>query len=395
MDAIDTIDEDCIVPTEIHNTDGASIHPALARILVRNNRIKQRTGLWYTTRRRMITCSDMAAVAGINPYSTRNQVFKKKTGQSRPFKGNAATARGTRMEPEGIAAYERVSGKTMWPEDIGLLQHPEYKCIGGSADGVTMDGILFELKCPLTRRIIPGHIPEYYMPQVQVLMEICDLEVAHFVQYRPGNVYSDEIVDITVIPRDRMYFARILPMLLDFMADVTAFYERVDLPIGTPMVDWSTEDPRQQAQNETQRQMGVGRVCTIVDGLFITEDYGGVGVPVIRKEHKIVEAETDGVLGLLKDEPEWLRKAVQRHIQPNTTEVAGDEKSPTSLFQPDVPRLPSVPAADDAQVVSVMTTSPPRPRKLRRTSDQATTADVHPQLLSVPQTTQRLSPRAQ
>ena len=113
----------------------------------------------------MITCSDIASVVGLNPYTSRNQVFKKKTGQSKPFRGNIATRRGTALEPVALAAYESKMKTKVWPHDLGLMQHREYATIGGSPDGVTLGGTLVEIKCPLTRRIIPGTIPEYYVPQ--------------------------------------------------------------------------------------------------------------------------------------------------------------------------------------------------------------------------------------
>jgi putative phage-type endonuclease len=261
-------------------------------------RIKQRTDLWYTTRKRMITASDMAACLDVNPYSSRKQLFKKKTGQCRPFKGNFATQRGTLMEPVAIAAYERVSGNTVFPEDIGLLQHLDWPQIGGSPDGITTNGILIEIKCPLSRKIIPGFCPKYYVPQVQILMEICDLEEAHFVQYRPSTVYTDEVVDITVMKRDRGYFSRSLPVFVDFMEEVTEFYTKAQLPIGTPAMDWDIIDKNATKKKEEREFSGVGKICAFVDDpvtnvrKFVVEEYTGPDNPVIRTEHILLPEDT-------------------------------------------------------------------------------------------------------
>ena len=277
----------------VYSTPGVEICSALAKVLQRNNRIRQHTKLWYTTRTRMITCSDAAAVLGLNPYSSRKQVFKKKTGQSKPFKGNFATRRGNELEAVAMKAYEKKTGKVAWPEDIGLMQHLDHPVIGGSPDGITVDGILIEIKCPLSRKIVPGVVPPYYKPQLQILMEIFDLECAHFVQFRPATAYTEEELDVTVVPRDRAIFASWLPVLLDFMEEVFEFYDRVNLPVGTPMIDWEREDT--QAFDKLQRELdiGIGKVCAFVDDpqtnrqVFVVEEYSGPGNPVKRTEYAL------------------------------------------------------------------------------------------------------------
>lgn len=283
-------DEDCIIQCP---TISKNIAPALARVLMRNNRIRQHTKLWFTTRTRLITCSDIASVIGENPYSSRNKVFNKKTGQSRPFRGNSATRRGTELEPIAICAYQAKFGKTVWPEDIGLCLHPTEHLIGGSPDGITMDGILLEIKCPLSRKIIPGYIPFHYIAQVQVLLEIFDLETAHFVQFRPESLYAREICDLTVVKRDRGYFARVLPILQKFMRDITEFYEQKQLPIGTPMIDWDAEDMQARQAVCKEKENGIGTVCRFVDSprgtkrKFIIERYNGPDKPMMRSEFDV------------------------------------------------------------------------------------------------------------
>jgi putative phage-type endonuclease len=255
------------------------MHPNVVKILMRSNRIKQLTKLWFTTRTRMITCSDAAAVLGKNPYSNRNAVLKKKTGRSRPFQGNTATRRGQKLEPVALEVYQKKTGKLVWPEDVGLLCHPDWNCIGGSPDGITLDGILIEIKCPLTRPIIPGFVPCHYLPQVLILLEIFDLETAHFVQYSPANTYRHEILDITVVKRDRVFWSKALPVLLDFMEEVTEFYNKVQMPIGTPMIDFSKEDAQARLRLSKDKEDGIGKVYTFVDDTFTITEYKGYNKP--------------------------------------------------------------------------------------------------------------------
>ena len=279
MDTADGI----IKPSLLKDIKGKPICRKLAAILQRDMRIKQHSKLWFSQRNRMITCSDMAAVLGMNPYSSKNEVFNKKTGQAKPFHGNAATRRGTELEPVAMKAYEKKSGKTTWPEDVGLMQHPVYSQIGGSPDGITLDGILVEIKCPMSRRIIPGLCPKYYIPQVQVLMEIFDLDQTHFVQYRPETRYTNEVCDITIINRDPVWFANALPQLQGFMTDVTEFYRDANMPIGTPMIEWD---------NNRTTNIGTGKVCAFVydkpsnSEIFVIEAYDAG--KVTRTEHKLI-----------------------------------------------------------------------------------------------------------
>ena len=71
-------------------------------------------------------------------------------------------------------------------------------------------------------RQITHDIPAYYMPQVQILMEVLDLEVCDFVQYKPGSAWVEEEYDCVVIPRDRQWFADQLPVMRVFWDDVLA-----------------------------------------------------------------------------------------------------------------------------------------------------------------------------
>lgn len=219
-----------------------TLHPKVAAVLVRTFRIPQRTRPWYERRKIMLTCSDVAAVLGVNKYCSRNQVLKRKMGLIRPFMGNAATRHGIEFEPIALQKYEEYTGHTLVKEDIGLLAHPVYLRLGGSPDGVTTGGILIEIKCPLSRQIIPGTIPEYYIPQVQMLLEIMDLELAHFVQYKPSDLFRQEQLEIVEIKRDRKWFADALPVLLDFIHELDTKYAEKNLPVGTPMKDWDEED---------------------------------------------------------------------------------------------------------------------------------------------------------
>jgi hypothetical protein len=95
--------------------------------------------------------------------------------------------------------------------------------LGGSPDGITTDGILLEVKCPMSRRIVEGEIPHHYLAQVLLNMEVCNLDLAHFIEYAPGKSDNDYIINIVEIKRDPEWFERSLPIMEQFWKDVQKY----------------------------------------------------------------------------------------------------------------------------------------------------------------------------
>jgi putative phage-type endonuclease len=167
---------------------------------------EQRSQEWLDLREQMITASDVASAIGENRYESVDSFVKKKVLRTK-WAGNAATAHGTALEPMVRDMYDEKTGRKS--HEIGLVQHREYPWLGASPDGVTEDGLLIEIKCPLTRKI-EKKVPSYYLPQVQLQLEITDLEECDFIQYKPGP--PEEYVVIRV-KRDREWFAKNLPAM--------------------------------------------------------------------------------------------------------------------------------------------------------------------------------------
>ena len=89
--------------------------------------------------------------------------------------------------------------------------------MGGSPDGVSESGKLVEIKCPMMRAI-DDSVPEHYMPQLQLCMDILDLEEADFIQYKPEELTwpkPSEFI-VTNVKRDREWFAKYMPIMRDF-----------------------------------------------------------------------------------------------------------------------------------------------------------------------------------
>jgi len=181
-----------------------------ARELIAQEYAEQRSQEWLDLRENMITASDVASALGENHYESPDAFVKKKVLRTK-WAGNAATAHGTLLEPVVRDLYDKKFNRKS--HEIGLVQHREYPWLGASPDGVTEDGILVEIKCPLTRKIEPN-VPKHYWPQVQLQLEITDLEECDFVQYRPAkNEISEAEFVVVRVHRDREWFARALPIL--------------------------------------------------------------------------------------------------------------------------------------------------------------------------------------
>jgi len=189
------------------------MHPRIKELLERTY-ADQRSKEWLDLRGNLLTASDAATAIGENPYETPDTLLAKKCGAVRPWAGNEATAHGTLLEPIVRQMYDERCGQKS--HEIGLVQHPIHKFLGGSPDGITESGRLLEIKCPPKREIKP-EVPKHYVAQIQLLMEILDIEVCDFVQYKPG---PPEIFQVTTVQRSREWFAEKLPIM-------KAFWDRV------------------------------------------------------------------------------------------------------------------------------------------------------------------------
>lgn len=175
----------------------------------------------------------LSAICGENRFETPNAAFFKKAFDVR-FGGNDATEHGKKYEPIAIAKYKKMSGAKIF--FVRFMLHPEYKFLGGTFDGVAIlpsgEGVLIEVKCPYTRSI-GGSIPEHYVGQVQVYMEIANLDRCLFIQYKPAYVtpgrkfHRPEKLSIISVARDPGYFVTRMPILWTFFKRLCAFREGV------------------------------------------------------------------------------------------------------------------------------------------------------------------------
>ncbi len=194
--------------------------------LLKIPQFEQRSPEWFNQRKDKLTSSDASTVLGINPYSKEEELLFKKCGIEKPFIGNVATLHGQKYEDEAIELYCSITNRTNY--DFGLLCYSDvynkdvnenHKFLAGSPDGIAInncnedeDPVLLEVKCPYRRPIKKGYIPTYYVPQVQLNLYICDLEIADFIEYNPKT----QELNIVRIVRDDEWLKMNIPILKDF-----------------------------------------------------------------------------------------------------------------------------------------------------------------------------------
>ena len=218
---------------------------------------EQRSPEWFAQREGKLTSSDAGTVLGLNPYQKPHEVLFKKCGfDPKPFVGNIATLHGQKYEDEAIDKYCELTNQVNY--NFGLIAHSDvhhnndYYWMAGSPDGIAIDKdnrdaepVLLEVKCPYRRKIKFGKIPEYYLPQVQLNLFICDLKVADFIEYLPPNT-----MNIVRVYRDQKWLDKNVPVLQAFWKEVE-YYRKDDIkthplypkPKRTLDLSTKTEEP--------------------------------------------------------------------------------------------------------------------------------------------------------
>ena len=150
----------------------------------------QKSPEWYKMRLSMLSASDWGTILGVNSYANPNSVLLKKCGEESFFPKAAldAMAWGNKYEDVAISIYEHRNNKKI--KEFGCIRHPFIDFLGASPDGITEEGVMLEIKCPVSRKIT-GIPPKYYWCQVQGQLEVCELDRCDFLECKLAE-YEDE-----------------------------------------------------------------------------------------------------------------------------------------------------------------------------------------------------------
>jgi len=151
---------------------------------------EQKSKEWYEMRQTMLSASDWGTILGVNSYAKPDSVLLKKCGEESffPKAAMSAMAWGNKYEDVAISIYEHRNQIKVY--EFGCIRHPFIDHLGASPDGITNEGVMLEIKCPVSRKIT-GIPPEYYWCQVQGQLEVCELDRCDFLECKLKE-YDDE-----------------------------------------------------------------------------------------------------------------------------------------------------------------------------------------------------------
>lgn len=178
----------------------------------------QRTPEWYQFRWNLITASN--AYKAFETQSSINQLIYEKClplktldEDTKMVNINTAMHWGQKYEPLSVMIYEQKYGTKV--EDFGCIQHPTYKFLGASPDGIVVNkesdryGRMLEIKNPVSREI-NGIPKKEYFTQMQLQMEVCDLDECDFletkfIEYDDYLSYKDDTYTDDTYKNDNLY----------------------------------------------------------------------------------------------------------------------------------------------------------------------------------------------
>jgi putative phage-type endonuclease len=144
--------------------------------------VKQRTQEWLDLRKDRLTASDLydAIKGGANTLS----LAKKKanvTVDKTNYKNIPPLKWGTMFEPMAARCYSQYNNNIMI-HDFGLICDTQNQHFGASPDGISDMGIMIEIKCPYTRKLIDGFVPPKYLSQIQGQLAVCELKECDYIE---------------------------------------------------------------------------------------------------------------------------------------------------------------------------------------------------------------------
>jgi putative phage-type endonuclease len=148
---------------------------------------QQKTPEWYEFRHNLFTASSIWKIFGTEAQVNSIIYEKCKPYNSNNFIRSNSMDWGNFYEPISIQVYEHLYNTSV--KDFGCIQHPDFKFIGASPDGINVDikskkfGRLIEIK-NIVNREITDQPKEEYWTQMQLQMETCNLDECDFVETR-------------------------------------------------------------------------------------------------------------------------------------------------------------------------------------------------------------------
>ena len=210
----------CLVATKRHSAaEGWSLadrHNTIQRLL-NMPQIEQRTDAWYQDALGLLSASQFNTI--LKSGRTRGQLVLQKaslepidlsqrrtvvtTQDLNPFTW------GIRFEPIVKQIYQALTGTRV--VDLGRLKHKTDKRLAASPDGLVIEGPdqrlsrFVEFKAPVTRKIL-SVVPEDYMAQMQIQMEVGQVEECDYLEIKFNSGYGAKVSQVTIPSKNPTLF---------------------------------------------------------------------------------------------------------------------------------------------------------------------------------------------
>lgn len=145
--------------------------------------ISQNTPSWLKWRSEKVGSSDFPIVIGVSPWLTPLQLWKQKLGFESSGPLHPGMIYGNQKESFVREHLQKKYGKRIDPLTV---QNKELDWATASLDGMSEDGMIFEIKCPsegVHQMAEEGRIPPYYYAQVQWQLFVTGKPFATYVSY--------------------------------------------------------------------------------------------------------------------------------------------------------------------------------------------------------------------
>lgn len=163
---------------------------------------------WLESRKQSIGSSEIAAILGMDSYATPYDIWLRKTGRAKPFKGNAATQRGHLLEDAVAQYFEIETGHRIIKRSAEeyIVRHDQHDFVAVSPDREYFhkDGGRGVCECKTTLMDVSDGIPRKWFAQLNYQLGTMGLEfgaVAHLSKFMD---FGYEEFDFDPVLYDRM-----------------------------------------------------------------------------------------------------------------------------------------------------------------------------------------------
>jgi predicted phage-related endonuclease len=177
--------------------------------------------------------SDIAAILGLSPWTSRNALLREKiTANHRDF--STAATRFGRDKEQALIEFDALECGYDLADDALALDDPQFGALTFNFpvklhfDGIgALDGEKFLIECKTSVDAFDGELPEYYKPQVQIYLAALGLKRARIV----FGLRKDDKIDKTDgfwVDADPEYFRDVIaPALGQFIVEIKAGRDRL------------------------------------------------------------------------------------------------------------------------------------------------------------------------